>query len=174
MKPSCSVVVIYEDPTIREAAVDFCDHLVERFWARCGVEVSWWSFSQLGEPMSAREATQKALVADLIVTAVRPEGAMEPYVQAWLETGLKQRGEREGALVGLTGPTMSTTTDPVEKQMYLRNLAHRSGMDYLTCVPPGLGYSEADSWHWCAERAYQITSVLNEILEQKANPRVPR
>src|SRR5215467_12914688 len=93
MKATCSVVVIYEDPSIREVAVDFCDHLVEQFWNKCGFDMSWWSFPQLREPVSAHEATQRTKAADLIVIAVQPGGPMDVYAQAWLETGLKQRGE---------------------------------------------------------------------------------
>src|SRR5215831_11621493 len=140
MKATCSVVVIYEDPSIREVAVDFCDHLVEQFWNKCGFDMSWWSFVQLREPVSAQEATQRTKAADLIVIAVQPGGPMDVYAQAWLETGLKQRGEREGALIGLTGAATQLSERSLERHIYLRNLAHRSALDYLTCLPQDIGY----------------------------------
>src|SRR5262245_60920894 len=114
MKATCSVVVVYEDPTVREAAVDFCDHLVERFWNKCGFDVSWWSFPQLREQLAAREATHRAKGADLIVVAIEPGSPLDAYAQAWLETGLKQRGDREGALVGLTGAGTETNERALE------------------------------------------------------------
>jgi len=170
MKTTCLVVVIYEDPSIRETAVDFCDHLVERFWNRSGFDVSWWSFAQLREALSAREASQRAREADLIVVAIQPGNPIDPYVQAWLETGLQQRKEHEGVLVGLTGPGTETNERALEKHIYFRNLAHRSGLDYVTRVPQDLGYGTVDSWESCSERADQVTSVLAEILRQRETP----
>src|SRR5215470_15551030 len=123
MKATCSVVVVYEDPTVREAAVDFCDHLVERFWNKCGFDVSWWSFPQLGESLSAREATNRAKLADLIVVASHPSRPIDSLARAWLETSLSQRGDREGALVGLTDLAIEANERALERHIYLRNLA---------------------------------------------------
>jgi hypothetical protein len=170
MKTTCSVVVLYEDPPVREIAVDFCDHLVRRFWDKCGFEVSWWSFAQLRELAAAREATRRAKAADLIVVAVQQDPDIDPLAQAWLETGLKQRGEREGALVGLTSAAAEPNERALQKHMYLRNLAHRSGLDYLTCVPSDVGSGALDSCETCTERAGQVTTVLTEILRQRETP----
>ena len=172
MKATWSVAVVYEDEQTREAAVDFCDHLVERFWAKGGFDVSWWSFSQLREPLSAREATAKTRAADLVVVALQPAGKFDAYVQALVETGLSQRAEREGALVGLLGAAMESSVSAIEKEIYLRNLAHRVGMDYLKRLPPGLAYCDPDSGQSYTERADQITSVLDEILHQRENLRL--
>jgi hypothetical protein len=170
MKANWSVVVIYEDPVVREAAVDFCDHLVERFWTKCGFDVSWWSFSLLSEPLSSREALEKAKAADFVVVALQPKGELDGHIQAWIETALRERGDREGALVGLPGVDTLAGDAALQKQMYLRNLAHRMGMDFLTRLPADLGYGIPDSWQMCTERADQVTTLLDEILRQRAKP----
>src|SRR5437867_2148103 len=99
-----SVVVVYEDTASREEAVKFCDLLIERFWASHGFEVGWWSFASLEDADSAREATEKATDAPLIVFATKPQGELPGTVKAWIESWLSRRGEREGALVGLMDP----------------------------------------------------------------------
>src|ERR1051326_3401035 len=104
-KTTWPVVVVYEDTAAREEAVKFCDLLIERFWARYGFDVGWWSFASLEASDSAREASQKASEAALIVFATRPEGEIPAGVKAWIATWLSQRGDREGALVGLMDPS---------------------------------------------------------------------
>jgi hypothetical protein len=167
MKTTCAVVVLYEDPTIREVAVAFCDQLMKRFWNKCAFEMSWWSFEELRDPPTGGAAMQRARSAELIVVTVQPGTPFDAYGQAWLETSLTRREEREGVLVGLTGPVLEANERAVEKHIYLRNLAHRSGLDYLTCVPEDIGYEAVDSLESCTERAGQVTTVLTEILRQR-------
>src|ERR1035437_10628073 len=100
-KAAWSVVVVYEDAAARERAVTFCDQLVSRFWAKCEFDVSWWPFALLNQAPAHEEAAERAAQADLIVFSATPEGGFPLPVKAWVETGLSQRGESEGKLVGL-------------------------------------------------------------------------
>jgi hypothetical protein len=170
MKAKWLVLVVHEDTETRETAVAFCDHLVERFWRQIDFEVSWWPFASLAETASTRESAEKAVAADLIVFATRPAGEMPFHVRSWVATWLERRREREGALVGLTHGEVAPRGEATEKSAYLRQLAHRAGMDYLTEVPPSLSASAADSADSYNERAQQVTSVLDEILHQDLLP----
>src|SRR5438128_7460923 len=145
MKATWSVAVIYEDKAAREHAVKFCDHLVERFWASHGFDVSWFPFSALQEEQTAKEAAQKAIEAEVILFATRTEGEMPLEVKAWIESWVIQRGDREGSLIGLTDPGTSLGHRPPEKYVYLRAVAHRGGMDYLTQIPDTISHSIPDS-----------------------------
>jgi hypothetical protein len=164
-----AVMVIYENTKAREAAVAFCDRLVEKFWAHAGFEVSWWSLALLAEAGPARQAAEKAVAADLIVFAAPPEGDLPLHVRAWIEGWLPQRGEREGALVGLIEGT-TQAGELTDKHFYLRRLAHRLGMDYLTELPQSLSSSVADSPELDSARVHQVTSLLDDILRQPAAP----
>jgi hypothetical protein len=172
VKTAWSVVVIYEDITAREQAVDFCDQLVRRFWARFEFDVSWWSFALLEKATVALEAANQAARANLVIfSSVRSEQFPAP-VTGWIESWLGRRGDREGILAGLV-PSEPAEGRVATNPYYLRQVAHRAGMDYLTQVPPNLLRSIPESLEFYAQRAVQVTSVLDEILHQQALPPVP-
>ncbi len=166
MKANWSVAVVYEDAGAREEAVGFCDHLVKKFWSECEFDVGWWSFAHLEKKEMAEAAGLKASEADMIVFATRPEGTLPLEVEAWVEGWLRQRGEREGALVGLLAPGAEAT----EKHAYLRTAAHRGGMDYLTEMPENLWHLMPESPESLDERVGRVTSVLDEILHHHSPP----
>jgi hypothetical protein len=166
-KATWSVVVVYEDAAARERAVDFCDQLVERFWAKCDFEVSWWPFATLEETSSAEEAALKAKCADLILFSATPEGDFPLAVKGWIETWLNKRGDREGMLVGLMDPQAASTSREGQKHHCLRNAAHHGAMDYLTHVPQDISLSIPESLDSYTQRADQVTSLLDDILHQR-------
>src|SRR5205085_6805218 len=119
------------------------------------------SFADLEDARSARDAATKAAGADLIVFATARQGEIPGLVKDWVETWLGQRGDREGALVGLMdpGPRLSGLSE--NKFIYFRNVAHRGGMDYLTQLPQEISRAIPDSIDSYSERADQVTSVLD-------------
>ena len=173
-KAAWSVVVVYEDAAARERAVGFCDQLVSRFWARFEFDVSWWSFASLREAHSAKAAADKVARADLILLCAVPEGDFPLPVKAWMQTWFDRRGEREGVLVGLMEPTGAPCGPEGEKHHYLRQVAHRGAMDYLTHVPQDIARPIPDSLDWYNKRADQVTSLLAGILRQQACHRTSR
>jgi hypothetical protein len=73
--------------------------------------------------------------------------------------------------VDLTDPGTGQAGPSVEKYAYLRNAAHRAGMDYLTQIPQSISSrSIPDSLDSYSQRADKVTSVLDGILHQKAPP----
>jgi hypothetical protein len=167
-----SVVVVYEDGPAREQAVAFCDQLVNRFWARFRFDVNWWSFSLLQKEPTAAEAAEKAAQADLIIlSSLQPEDFPAP-VKAWIESWLNRRGDREGMLAGLMDPGAVLSGREAQKHHYLRQVARRAAMDYLTQLPQNIWHSIPESLDSYTERAAHVTSVLDEILHQHAPPPV--
>jgi hypothetical protein len=161
MNATRTVVVLYEDTDTREKGVEFCGRLVQRFWTQGELDVSWWPFMALQEFPSDPEATKKAIEADLIIFAARPEGKLSPEFRAWIESWLHQRGEHEGVVVGLIG----TGTEADDKDVYFRNVAHRGGMDYLTGITEDFDWPIPDSPDSYCARAHQVTGVLEGILQ---------
>jgi hypothetical protein len=168
-KATWSVVVVYEDAQTRELAVAFCDRMVQRHWANLNFDVSWWSFDSLAEADSANNAATKTVAADLLLVATRPEKELPFHIRAWAESWIPQRSERDGNLVGLPTPDVEDGPETAATRAYLRTLALRSGMDYLTEFPEDLSHPIPESLEVYAERANQVTSVLDEIL----NPSTP-
>jgi len=162
-KPLWSVVVFFEDIETRQRAVAFCEQLIHRYWGQCGFEVCWLSSDVLEDGSSASEASLKAVEADLIIYSLRPGDHVALTLRAWVENWLKCRGEREGAIVGLGEPSPTTATF-----MFLRDAAHRAGMDYLTEVPQAFQRAIPNSLDSFAARAETVTTVLNEILRKQS------
>jgi hypothetical protein len=170
-KPAWSVVVVYEDVAARERAVNFCDLLVKRFWARFEFNLSWWSLEELHGGYSAQEAARKAVDADLIVAATKPDEGMPRPLRDWMEGWLGRRRSHEGSLVGLGELKAGVSGVSAEKYVYLRNAAHRGGMDYLTEIPQSISSrSIPDSLDSYNQRADKVTSVMDGILHRKTPP----
>jgi hypothetical protein len=168
MKVNRSIAVVYENPSARQRAVEFCDDLIKRFWARDTFDVGWWSFSELEETEAGTKAAETASEAEVVVFAVQSDGELAPEAMAWIESWLQQRGDREGVLVGLT----ESTAENSPKHIFLRSVAHRGGMDYFTEMPCSRVESIPDSLEYCADRARQVTGVLEEILAHQQSSRI--
>jgi hypothetical protein len=170
-KPAWLVVVVYEDVAARKRAVNFCDLLVERFWARFEFNMSWWSLEELHGGYSAQEAARRAVDADLIVAATRPDEGMPAPLRDWMEGWLGRRSSHEGSLVGLGENEAGVSAVSAEKYVYLRNAAHRGGMDYLTDLPQNISSrcipDSLDSYN---QRADKVTSVMDGILHRITPP----
>jgi len=165
MKTTWSAVVVFECEETRDKAVSFCNRLVDRFWTQMGFEISWWSFDMLRDATLGGEAAAKAAKSRLIIFATTAEGEMPFHVFEWVEKWVGQRSDQEGALVGLADRETSLTGVASAKHVYLREIAHRAGMDYLTKVPDNLSACP-DSPESCAERAHTQTTLLEEILNR--------
>ena len=166
MKSMWSVIVLFEDAQIREKAVQFCDQLVKRFWTGCEIKMDWLEFAALANPNAARDAHAKARSADVIVFATRPEGPVPAVVIEWVETCLANRTDREGTLTGLIDSGANLTGWAAEKHAWLRSVVYRAGMDYLTGVSQEINTQIPDSLESFSECAWQVTSVLDEILHK--------
>jgi hypothetical protein len=92
-------------------------------------------------------------------------------LENWLEQALRDRGDREGILVGLPKPEEGLSVGAAATQVYLRKLAHAAGMDYLTAVPESLAAFVPDLSEASYQRATQVTSVLGTILSHSPPPR---
>src|SRR5258707_521104 len=90
----------------------------------------------------------------------------------WIQKWSSKRGERGGGLVGLLDQgAMNGLAD--DKHLYLRNVAHRVGMDYVTKMPENISRGIPDSIDSCSQRAQRVTSVLDEILRKQPIPHQP-
>ncbi len=164
MKAKWSVLVVYDGDGARQSATQFCDRLVERFWAESEFDVSWCSFDHLEHEQETAATIDKAANANLVVFAAERE--LPLHVLDWVELWLARRGEREGVLVGLPGEG----AEAAGTHLYFRHIAHRAGMDYLTELPQSMTFPIPESPESCAKRAHQLTSTLDGILQFSPPP----
>ena len=162
---SKGVVVVYENPSIRERAVRFCEGLIEEQKSP-GMDMDWWSFTVLSHPTLAQNAVEKAANAGVVVFAMDARGDLPDEIKLWIERWLNKRGEREGALVGLLDAEEGLLEIASFREIYLRHAARRAGMDYLSHAAPTVHRAIPDSIDSFSERAGQVTSVLDGILQK--------
>lgn len=163
------VVVVYETPAIREHAMQFCERLAGECECTPVSEMNWWAFHVLALPDEAGDAAQKAANADVVVFAMKAGGDLPHDIKLWIENWLNRRGEREGALVGLLAREVAHDIAPF-REIYLRHIARRAGMDYLSHAAPTASRAIPDSLDSFSQRAGQVTSVLDGILHTYPHP----
>jgi hypothetical protein len=154
-------------------AFGVCDQLVKDYWTTVEFEFKWWQFAGLADAENALAAASAAADADMILFATHPEGELPGTVKSWIEVWLDKRGAREGSLIGLTGKAAETKGRATGKHIYLREVAHRAKMDFLSEIPRLVPGMLPDNIDWVAQRAGQVTSVLDEILRRSAPPQLP-
>jgi hypothetical protein len=94
-------------------------------------------------------------------------------VREWLETAMGRRGVREGAFIVLFGGEAEGVrlTFP-QKDVFLRALARRAGMDYLTGAPNALPGGLPDSLDSFSRRAEEHSTIIENMLRQPPPPGV--
>jgi len=158
------VIVVYENAAGREKALGFCDQLTLLHRAEAEFDVQWLSLAQLSSPQPPVNKIEQAAAADWLVFAVDSAGDFPQGLKLWLDRWVGKRSDREGTLVGL----ISGVSNPCElaclKEVYLRHVAHRAGLDYLTQMPPLTQWADPGSFATIGDRADRVTAVLDQIL----------
>jgi len=155
-----SVVILYESLDSREQAAG----VSEKF---AGLNVNWYAFEDLNVSPAKEEAAEAAAEADVLAVAVGSAGDLPPTVKLWMESWLRRRGQREGLLVGLLSDERAQVRGVAGlKEMYLRHLAHRAGMNFLTHFPEDIRKVMPDSLDSFIQRAERVTPLLDDILHK--------
>ena len=161
-----SVLVLYDDAVTRQRAMEVCDHLVRQFWSEVEFTFHWWRTDFLEDETMAATAAADATHADFIVVSSSPERELSPFARNWFDAWIEQRKGQEGALVDLTESGAASDAQARHKKNFLRNVARRAVMDYLTKIPSASDGKLPDSVESAGLRAGQVTSVLDDILHQ--------
>jgi len=171
-KETWIIVVLYDDAATRQRAMDVCDHLAQRFWSEVDLKFHWWRTDFLEDAGMAATAADNSCDADFILVSIVPDREISPEVRQWFEAWITRREGREGALVDLTAAIGASPLATQRKGLFLREAAHRAGMDYLAHFPSALNRSLPDSFESASLRATQITTVLDSILHHSPPPRL--
>ena len=161
-----TVAVVYEDTATRERAMSLCDHLVHKLWEDVDFEFSWWKCDYLSDPGIAADATVAASGADMIIFSGDADQELSPAVKSWTETWAARRENREGALVALIGMGDGSSHGSGPVRVYLRDVAQRAGMDYLTNLPDDLSEKIDGTVPGITQRAAPVNSVLERFLQR--------
>lgn len=165
-----SAVVVYEDAATRDRAMQVCERLVQRFWKEMEFDFRWWRFDFLRDAGLGRQAGRQAAGSDLILFSAHARRELPAVVGKWIETWLPGRGAREGVLVAMIGTDDDHLAGLSPIHVYLREVAQRSNMDYLSQTV-GASVSELNtSIETITKRAEKVTSLLDGILHHATIP----
>ena len=166
-----SVVVLCENSALYGYARAACEQMAKKYPIGAEFQFRWWLFDDLTDSQERLAAIGAAASADMIVFAVSSEGELPEMIKAWVEEWLFERGGREGTIVGLFPDTGEICT--TRKYCYLRQIACRGQMDFMSALPAILPSKLPDNFDWVSRRAGEVTSVLNEILRGPSSPPMP-
>jgi hypothetical protein len=171
-KETWSVTVLYEDTDNRQRAMQVGDHLMRQFWSEIEFDFNWWRLGFLEDPVLARQAGRHLADADVVILALSQAGELAAGLKRWLEEHLEVRPVRTGAFIVLFDQADTASPFGSPKDRYLRALAQRYGMDYLTEAPTALPGRLPDSLDGFSQRAEEHTTIIEKILTHLPPPRM--
>lgn len=127
-----AVAVVYEDRRSRDCAMKLLDALELRFRDELVFSCTWWKFRYLLDPDIGRVARHYAASAEIIIFVSGAPGLFPLPIMNWIESWTMARNRKPGALVPLFGSSNIPAQLYSTKHVYLRSVAERAGLDYLT------------------------------------------
>ncbi len=129
---ACSIVLVYADVATGARALRVFDRATSRFKSEIDFKVSSWGFDALRDPRVAEVAAKAAADADVVIVAGTTGSKLPDAAHAWLQAWPPLRRHQPGALVALFSGFDPAGFSPAPTRDYLRDLARRAGMDFLT------------------------------------------
>jgi hypothetical protein len=108
---------------------------VQEFWKDIEFKFSWWRFDYLRDSELSAAAVRATAKADIVILSAYSQGPFPAVVPQWIEKWVKCRYSNEGALLGLFWTHEGQNDLASPKQVYLKDVARRTGMELLTQVP---------------------------------------
>lgn len=169
-KEICGVVVIYEDTATRQRAMAACDFLMQQLWSEVEFDFHWWRADFLEHAVMAHAAAEQAAAADFLIICSSAENELSPALKTWFESWIEDRHGRDGALLNLTETDLTKTGTTRSMETFLRGFARRAMLDYFATTPQTVTGTLPSSFEEVERRASQMSSVLDEILNQPPRP----
>lgn len=166
LRGGLAVVVAYEDRVTRDRMIRIHDRVKASLQEKVEFRFNWWRFDHLKDSELFAEAVRSAVAADLIVFSAHAGGQFPRHITAWINAWAKQRDCRPGALGALIGLKNDAQSGITPRHFYLRQLAERTGMDFLSqaAIPlPAEQYGSVDN---VLDRAAASSRLLEDILAQ--------
>ena len=169
-KEICSVVVVYDDADTRERAMSACDFLMRQLWSEVEFDFHWWRADFLEHAAMAQAAAEQAVNADFVIVCSQTENEPSAALKAWFESWIGDRHGRDGALLNLATTGLTETGSIWPSETFLRGVARRAMLDYLATTPQTMTGTLPSSYEEVEWRASQMSSVLDDILNQPPRP----
>lgn len=130
--PPLKIVVAYESFESGLHAAQVYQHLVEMLDHDYAFEVDFWRFEVLKVPSIGEVGANKAAQADLILIAVEGNSMLPVDFQLWVEKWIEKKVGQDSALVLVARPTKESAPATVSLLAYLRGVAARGAMTFIS------------------------------------------
>ncbi len=163
-----SVVVLYEDRETRDHVLNVSRHMALTIGEEIQLKFSWWRFDFLQDADLAEQAANAASHADMLLVSAHPGRGLPLAFTQWVETWLPRRFNQESLLVALIGSEKDSGEDAATE--YLRGIAARAGMDYLSKAASSNSEAIKDSERGFGKRRETKTPPLLENIVKQSPP----
>ncbi|MBI4664328.1 MAG: hypothetical protein HY735_36490 [Verrucomicrobia bacterium] len=127
-----NVVIAYDTFESGLTAAQLYQHTIQNFSADYLFEVAFWRFEVLCIPFIADRAAAEAAQADMIILAVDNGEKLPDEIRDWIEKWVIHKPGRDSALVFVSRNPAPERRAAVANQAYLRDIALRGEMTFLT------------------------------------------
>jgi len=163
-----NIVGVYQDVASRSWAMQTC----QRATLLAGekrVQDLWFNAHSLSDTGILLEAIRAVLVADVIVISVYAENELPIGLYVWVQAWLPRRLSRRGVLAALVAVPEPPDSASVRTMKYLRAVAHKGKLDFISQERKRLASSIASSMKLIAEHGGTDAPALQE-LQASVNP----
>jgi hypothetical protein len=163
-----NIVGVYQDVASRSWAMQTC----QRATLLAGekrVQDLWFNAHSLSDTGILLEAIRAVLVADVIVISVYAENELPIGLYVWVQAWLPRRLSRRGVLAALVAVPEPPDSTSVRTMKYLRAVAHKGKLDFISQEGKRLASSIASSMKLIAEHGGTDVPALQE-LQASVNP----
>jgi len=163
-----NIVGVYQDVASRSWAMQTC----QRATLLAGekrVQDLWFNAHSLSDTGILLEAIRAVLVADVIVISVYAENELPIGLYVWVQAWLPRRLSRRGVLAALVAVPEPPDSTSVRTMKYLRAVAHKGKLDFISQERKRLASSIASSMKLIAEHGGTDAPALQE-LQASVNP----
>lgn len=132
-----SVVLVYENAAARERIEGVYAHLLGKLSKDFEFGCTWCSFYDFKDARNTAEFTAAAVDADLIVFSSHAEIEPPLPLRDWVEGWVHSKKAQDAVLAALLFQNQDSEDGPQSLHSYLREVAQRGGMDFLSQVVVG-------------------------------------
>lgn len=129
------VAVIYQDTQTREWIRHTCARVSGQVPA-VPLQSSWWKLDCLEDPNILLGAIKATARAEVIMVALYAMETVPYCLLRWHEGWLERRERQEGVLLAMIGNPPSPVTDAATIRNYLKDLASRAGLHFMSRIKP--------------------------------------
>ena len=162
-------IILHEDEVTLERVERICEHLVGEF-EDTPFDCYLIRFDELSDLRLAQVAAALASQADLVVFSAHAGRELPDATKNWIETWLPTKNLSDSALAALVGLPEDEQKGITPIHVYLREIAARGHMQFLSQVITAPGEVETFTRERLLERRETITPTLRNLLQTELIP----